>query len=355
MPLGINVPFVDIKRTAGTGIPFVDFDFNNPKPQPQKWVNPAAPAGDYSGAADAFRQAASRGNTLGAYTTGGGGGGPTPQETAEREAALFQINGGLASANDAYGRLDGQQNTGLGNIGRDYQDAYGRLIGQKKLGQADYNQNRTNQLNEYQSARNNSANSARGWMDGAQRQLGANGAGGGSAARYGVPYQAQQMAATGNAAAQSVNNRNITSLDQNWRRAEDDFTNSQNDLGRQRQQGENDLRSRVESQRAELLNTIGTLTGQRTLATGGNYQQAQAASQPYTSRISAILNSIDGLSATPNIRERAVTVGRPDLGAYNWSRPDAAPLPQQDPTLGQQPVNPIMALFGQQDEQLQYA
>lgn len=295
----------------------------------------------------------------GGYSEGGGGGasaGPSPQEVAQRQAALYQINNGLTSANSAYGRLDGQQATGIANIGKSYEDAYQRLLGQQKLGQADYTQNTTNQLNEYQTARNASAGNARSWADGAQRQLGANGAGGGSAARYAVPYEAQQIASKGNAAAQSVNNRNIISLDQNWRRAQDDFTNSQSDLTRQRQTGENDLKTKVETQRADLLGTIAQLTGQQTIANGGNYDQALAASQAYTSRIPGIMNTIDGLAVSPALKERAVTIGRPDLSAYNWSRPDAAPQPQQDASLRRQSVNPLLGLYGQpQDDQLQYA
>lgn len=325
----------------------------------QPWQAPANNT-DYGSAADSFRSAADQaqgGQTLGAYTGGGAGtaeAAQASQDATERAAALLQIDSGIGTANDALGRLDGQLNTGFGNIGRDYQDSYGRLIGQKRIAEGNYKANTTDQLNQYQSARNQANSGARGWMDGAQRQLGANGAGGGSAARYAVPYEAQMMAAKGNTQAQATNNRNIMSLDQNWRKAEDEFTNSENDLNRQREQGTNDLRSRGESQRAELLNTVGTLTGQRQIANGGSYEQALAASQPYTSRIKSILDTIDGLAATPAIRERAVTVGRPDLAGYDFARPGVAPTPMQDPTLGNNPV--LAALFGQpQEEQLQYA
>lgn len=283
---------------------------------------------------------------------GGGGGGPTPQEIADRNAALYQIDAGIGSSNEALGRLGRQQDIGFGNINRDFQDAWGRLVGQKKIAQSDYTNNKVDQLNQYQSARNNVASGARGWMDSAQRTLGSQGAGGGSAARYAVPQEAQLMATRGNTEAQGTNNRNIMSLDQNWRRAEDEFGNSQQDLQRQKTQGENDFRSRIEQQRAELLNTIGTLTGQRVLANDGSYQQAMAASQPYTSRIKGILDSIDGLAATPAIRERKVTVGRPDLSGYNFARPEAPAAPVQDPTLSGNPI--LAALFGQPQEEQQY-
>jgi hypothetical protein len=285
-------------------------------------------------------------------------------DAADKANSLFQIDAGLTSANGALGRLDHQSDVGYGNISRDFQDAYNRLIGRRQLDEADYNNSKVDQLNQYQSARNNVASGARGWLDGAQRTLGANGAGGGSAARYAVPLEAQTMASKGNANAQATNNHNIASLQQNWDRASDDYKNSEQDLNRQKQQGENDFRSRIESQRAELLNTIGTLTGQRAIANGGNYQQALAASSPYTSRISSILNTIDSLAATPAIHEQAVTVGRPDLSGYNFARPQAPVAAIQDPTLAGAPVinpygndqrDPILSLFGLDDQTLQPA
>ena len=98
---------------------------------------------------------------------------------------------------------------------------------------------------------------------------------------------------TGNATAQSTNNRNLTMLERDYQREEDEFTNSEMDLGRQREQGINDYRSQVEGQRADLLNTRGTLAGQRVIAEGGDFNAARMAASPYTSRISAILDSID--------------------------------------------------------------
>lgn len=263
--------------------------------------------------------------------------------TADQANALFGINTGIQSANDAIGRLDSQQGIGLGNINRDYTDAANRLQGTKQIGERNYNENKTGQLNEYQSARNQSSTAARSFLDNARRVLGTQGAGGGSAARYGVPLEAQQMAATGNAQAQATNNKNIVALDQNWQDEQNKIANSQADLERQKQQGENDLTSKVQSQRADLLNTIATLTGQKTIANGGNYAQALAASQPYTGKIAAILDQINGLSATPAIREQAVQTTAPSLANYDFARPDAPVVAQQDASLS----NPVLAgLFG---------
>ncbi len=268
------------------------------------------------------------------------------QTAQERASALLGIDLGLNSANDALGRLDRQYQVGEGNIGREFQDAAGRLMGQRQIVERNYNQNRTGQINEYQSARNMNNQQASSWLDGARRTLGTQGAGGGSAARYALPFEANTQASAANAQDQSTATRNLTSLDQNWQDDQDEFRNAEADLNRQRDQGIGDLRSRIEGQRADLLNTVGTLSGQKAIAQGGDYNAALAASQPYTSRISAILNQIDGLSATPNIRERAVTLNAPDLARFDFARPEAAPVAQQDPSL----TNPLLALFGLQDE-----
>jgi hypothetical protein len=299
----------------------------------------------------------------------GGDSGTSAQDAQDRANALFGIDNGLTSANDALGRLDSQANTGYGNIDKQYQDAYNRLDATHRLGNAQYQQNTTSQLNDYQANRNQVAAQARNWMEAARRTLGAQGAGGGSAARYGVPYQAQQQATQGNAAAQATNNKNIISIEQGHQKDEDAFKNNINDIQTQRDTGRQDYQSQIENQRAQLLNTIAGLTGQRTIANGGDYKAALAASSPYTSQIPAIMAKIDALAATPAVKEQQYTLNAPNLAGYNWARPQQAATPTQDPTLAQpgyvptydpnqqdQQQNPIYSLFGLQDpNQLQYA
>lgn len=282
-------------------------------------------------------------------------------DAQERAATLFGIDSQLASANDGLGRLDSRLNTGIGNINRDYEAAYSRLMGQRKVARDEYDRGTSDQLNEYQAARNQGATAARSFLDNARRTLGSQGAGGGSAARYGIPYQAQQQAAASNAQAQSTNNRNIGALTTNWNRADADFNNSVGGVQRQRDQGIRDYSSKIEDQRAQLLANIGSLSGQRNIANGGDFRAAQAAANPYTSRIAGILDNIDSLAATPAIREEQVVVGRPDLSGYDFATPDAPVAAIQDPSLAgnviygdeEQQQNPLLSLFGL-DDQYQY-
>jgi hypothetical protein len=111
-------------------------------------------------------------------------------------------------------------------------------------------------------------------------------------------------------------------------------------------------RSQFEQQRADILNTIAQLTGQRAIANGQTLQQAQAAAQPYTSRIGGILNTIDGLAANPGvIREQNVNIARPDLAQYQWNRFNAPQPAAQDPTL----YSPATRLLLGMDEREQLA
>lgn len=342
---GFNLPFVDIKKSPGTGIPFVDFDFNN-KPaspsggqdQPQKAVTePQDPNRD--------TQYQQTGNVLGSSTSGA-----DAQEAAQ---ARFEIEQGLGQYNDALGRVDNQQNVGLQNIAGDYQSAYDRLTGQRQQAQRDYTTQNTQQVQDYQSAKDNVNSNTRQLLFGTRRLLGQAGAGGGSADLYAAPLAAQTEGNNQNAVVKQTNDRNLSALmtanDDNQRQ----FDNSFNDLGRQRQQSEQSTRSQFEQQRADILNHIATLTGQQRIAQGGNYQQALEASRPYTQRVGGILNTIDGLAARPTgIREQAVNLNRPDLAQYGFDRGTAPTQARQDPTL--QPNLAILTGYDQrrQDQQL---
>lgn len=293
-----------------------------------------------------------------------GGTAQASRDAQERAMALFGIESGISTANDGLGRLDGRLQTGLGNIANEYQTNRDSIMNKRAGAQSQYEQQRTGQLNEYGQARNENATEARSWLDAARRTLGTQGAGGGSAARYGVPYQAQQQVASANAADQSVNNRNIGALDSSWDQAEKDFEFSERELEDQRRRGEDEYRNTIETERATLLGQLQGLQGQRAIAQGGDFRAAQAAANPYTSKIQEILNGLDARSVTPKLQAREVTVGRPDLAGYNWARPEQTPVAQQDPTLGVAPQvygqygqedrrNPVAALFGL-DERQQY-
>lgn len=280
------------------------------------------------------------------------------QDAQDRAAALFGIEQGITSADQTLGGLDRQYQIGQDNIGRDYSHELDILTGQRKANNARYDQEGVNQLNQYDAKRNQNDQSAAAYLTNGLRTLGAQGAGGGSAARYGLPYDAQSQATRANAGDQAVNTANMAAIASSRQQDEDKFTNSQNDLNYQRDQGLRDLESRINNTRAQTLATRGQLEGQRNIANGGDYRTAQAAAAPYTSRINALLNSITELSATPKFAAQQVTVGKPDLSGYAWNNPIAQPTPQQDVSLAGNNVNPVAALFGlnpddQQKQELQ--
>lgn len=294
------------------------------------------------------------------------GGYATPADYQAAQDALMQINQGLTGANDSLGRLDSQKQVGLGNIDKSYQDAYNKLLGTQQLATRDYTTNRNGQLNDYLAAKDQNGTVARNWLDNARRTLGSQGAGGGSAARYGIVNDANGMLQGSNAATTNTNNKNIIALDTANGDNQNKFKNAFGDLASQRQTNKNDLTSKIESQRQSLLNTIAQLTGQKTIANGGDYKAALAAANPYLSQIPSIQDKIDALAATPAITPQAVQLTAPTLQQYNWAQPQAPIQPQQDPTLQDNNVVPVvnpddqknrnglLGMFGIDPNQLQY-
>lgn len=284
----------------------------------------------------------------GTYTAPAGGAAPAPDP--QQQALMYQINSGIQGAQSGLGRLDTQLQNGYGNIDREYQSEYEMLTGSRARNLDRYQQQETDQLNQYGQVQNRNNTASRNWLEGAQRTIGTQGAGQGSAARYALPFEAQTQAAAANSAAQQTNEMNMGAIASSRREDEDRFADAIADLAGQRDQGRNDLTSRIEAERANLLGTIGQLEGQRAIANGGGWERAIAAAAPYTSRINDILANIDRLSVTATPKARQVTLGRPDLSQYNWSREIGAPQARQDVTLQPAGRNPIAALFGLQDE-----
>lgn len=266
----------------------------------------------------------------------------------EVEQARYQIEQGINSGNDALGRLTGQQNTAMNNINGQFQSAFGRLTGQRDVARRDNQTAVNNQLQDYQTARDDVNSNARNLLLGARRLMGSQGAGGGSADLFGAPLAATQEGNNANAAVKQTNERNLGALSTAYDDNERQFESSFNDLNTQRDQSVRDTTSQFDQQRADILNNIATLTGQRSILNGQNYQAALASAQPFTSRINGILANIDRLAANPApIREQAVNLARPDLAQYNLGRFDAPAVAQQDPTFGMA----ARTLFGIPDDQ----
>lgn len=119
----VNVPLVDIKRTPGTGIPFIDFDSNNPKPAPKP----------QSG--DQIAQTINQGPTAvqgwtdgGGYYTGGGGGGTTDSTAALKSDILNKWNTLQSVFQGLFGDVDSNIRNRSGELSKDYDDQIGTLV-----------------------------------------------------------------------------------------------------------------------------------------------------------------------------------------------------------------------------------
>lgn len=336
---GDITPGFNITASAGGGIPFISAGNGS------TGVAPKATSAQPNTKADPpkINETGLTGGLAGSYGGSGGSSIYDPQAALTYDLGIDQANGAL-------GRLDSQLGTGLGNIESQYNQGYNTLLGQQAVADRNYNTGKTNQLQDYQSAREGVASNTRNLLLNTRRLLGANGAGGGSADRYAAPAAAQQEGNNQNAVVKKTNSRNLVALDTGYDDDKRNIQGSMADLLRQRQQGENSYKSQVEQQRADLLNTIATLTGQKTINNGGSLAQAQAAVNPYTSRIGGILNTIDSLAANPaTIRANQVQLAAPDLQQYSYDRFNAPTIAQQDPGL----VRAYQTLLGNQDDQKQ--
>lgn len=277
------------------------------------------------------------------------------QTNAELQQAAqdrFQVEQGLTSANDALGRVDNQQNTAINNIGNDYTSAYNTLTGQGQTATRDFNTGRDQQLQGYQTARDSNDSNARNLLLGTRRLLGSQGAGGGSADLYGAPLAATTEANNQNTVDKQTNEQNIGALTTSYNDNQDKIKNGFNDLAKQRDNSVNSTKSQFEQQRADILQNIATLTGQKAILNGGDYKAAAGAAQPYIDRISGILNTIDGLAARPTgIQTPNVTLSAPNLAQYDLGRFNAPAVAQQDPTLYQSPNTAALLGYNQDKKQ----
>jgi hypothetical protein len=151
---------------------------------------------------------------------------------------------------------------------------------------------------------------------------------------------------------QQTNARNLAALATSNEDNERKFKLGFEDLGSQRESSRRNIESQFEQQRADVLNNIAQLRGQKAIIGGGNAATALAAARPYTDRVAGILNAIDQLSKNPGVvRANEVQLSRPDLAQYTYDRftaPVANSAAPQDNSL----VLPAYAaLLGAQDDQ----
>lgn len=268
----------------------------------------------------------------GSYTGGGSGGGAGYDTAAAAdEAAWWQDQ--LGNLDQQLGRIGAQRGAGNQNIDNSYQSAFQKLTNDKNLAKRDFDSKRDQTVQDNIVTRNQIDSGVRGRLTGIQRLLGASGAGNSSAARVLAPYAAAKTGSDQRSQVDRTYSRNLGALDTGWQDTDREFGDAFSDLNIQRDTQRNQLNSGLAQTEAQLLEQKQNAEIQRRQAGGESYTQARAARQPYQSRISELIGTIDRLSINPNIAARAVNVARPDLSQYTYDRYSA---PTMGPSNGAQ-------------------
>lgn len=250
------------------------------------------------------------GNVLGASTSAGTAA-ASPQVDPATIAAYQQ---GIDNVNTHIGQLDNQLNIGNQNIDTGFNSNLNKLTQAKANNQAQYDTTKQQTTQDFVTNKNTIGSNAGSSINSLQRLLGARGAGGSSAAVFNAPQAVLQEAAQQRAGAGQTFGRNNQGLDTNWNSYVQGFNNDVTDLGNQRDNQRHGLRAQIDTTRASLLNSLATLTGQKTAAQGGN---AVAASQPFLDQANTLGAQADQLGLqSPVYQVNPTTYQTPSLESY---------------------------------------
>lgn len=259
------------------------------------------------------------------YGTGGGGSYSSPTPVIDY-AAIAQFDQGIGNVQSGIDRLPGQLDIGNRNIDTAYTTHLNQLLQGKQDTQNQYNQNTAQNTGNYVTSKNTIGSNAGSSLNSLQRLLGARGAGGSSAYLFNAPQTVAHQAAVQRNGVGQTFAQNAQGLDTAWNNYNRDWTNSNNDLTRQRDDNKHQLQARVDTTRANLLQSLATLMGQKAQVSGGN---PVTAAQPYLDQANSYLSSADQLGLnTPVLQAAPVNYQAPSLASYT-TNPFAAPTTGQ--------------------------
>jgi hypothetical protein len=227
-------------------------------------------------------------NASGSSTTGTAANTPA----YDPNAALY------STINSQLSQLDPQLQVGLQNIGNSYNLGANRLDQQNAAAQRDYTTGVNQNTQSYTNTRNGIIQNTNATANALQRLLGINGAGNSSAAYEQAPYAAGLQGSQNLNSAQQTYGGNASKLDTNWQDTQRSYGNAMQDLGNQKYQQENALRSSIAQTKANLLAQL---------------------SNPDTNQINSLLGQITSLGqqyANPVLRTADVSYAAPSTDQY---------------------------------------
>lgn len=226
--------------------------------------------------------------------------------------AISQYNQAIGNTQSAVDRLGGQQQSGLSAIDASYQNALNSLLLGRNQSQQAYDTSKTQSGLDYVGAKNTIGSQAGSLLNSVQRLLGSRGAGGGSAYLQGAPQAVGRNATIQRGDVTNTFGQNQQALDTNWGNYLQGYDNSLNSAKGQKDQATQTLQQSIDTNRANLLQTLAQLTGQRDQAAGGS---PTAGAQPFLDQANALLDKTANYTTAP-ISVNTNAYQAPSLASY---------------------------------------
>lgn len=316
--MAINVPFVDLKKTPGTGIPFVDFDSNNPAPIQN--IGGIIDSNTLNSKPNNYRPQVRADQRESAATPGGNVlGSSTGSPGGSSAADLAYLNNQEGLLRSLLGRSQTTLDQGLANLSDSYNREVSGANQQRSRVLGDFGMQREDTTKAKQTALNRVDTNARVLNNSLRQILGLAGGSGSSAYQYAAPNAvARQSSGERNDVLSNfaANDRDISIAES---RATEDFSKLLDDLARQRSEKEQQLRSGVIESEQNTNRSLAELSAQRSALQGKNYSQSLAAQQPYANAISERQSQLDNLFnqfRSPTLSAAPVNVQAPTLRDY---------------------------------------
>lgn len=240
-------------------------------------------------------------------------------------AAIAQFDQQIGNVNAGIGRLPNQLNIGNQNLQDAYNSSLNSLLQDKANANQQYQTGKTQDSQQYVGAKNTIGQNAGNSLNGLERLLGMHGAGGSSAALYSGPQAVAQLASQQRSGAGQTFGANEQGLDTTWNNYLLGEQKNEKSLGDQLTNQKNSLQSQIDSTRANLLQSLASLQGQRASAAHGN---PTSAAQPYLDQANSYLSQADNLGAqVPVYQTTPVTYQAPSAQSYTVN-PFAPPTAQ---------------------------
>lgn len=342
-----------IAGTAPEFLPYVGNDggINAPKLQKaggvessyrQMSLTPQGAANTIAQLARKYQQqsGASGGGSGGGVSGGGGGGGGIDP------GSLALYDQAIGNTQAAINRLTSQHASGQKTINSSYQDAINQLLSGKNQAESTYKTEKTQTAQDFVGGKNTIRSNAGTSLNSLLRILGARGAGGGSAATISAPGAVAREATIQQNDLGQTFGRNNQALDTNWGNYLTGFKNEVSSAKNQRRTQLLNLRQSIRENKANLLQSLAQLVGEKAAYSGGN---VKAATSPYLSRANSLLNAASKYSISP-IKYNVQAYNTPDLGKYTVN-PNAAPKFNGQPSSNDYVSPYLAALLGKKQQQ----